>query len=107
MLGKLVPTPTLPLVSTVIAVVAPLLPTLRRMLSVVPTPEVDCRVSVDEAVVPPVMSGETMLASVVAPVTVRLLPIVTLPLASLTMLFVVPEGWMTLMDLRVLMVASY
>jgi hypothetical protein len=35
------------------------------------------------------------------------LPIATLPDASLTMLFVALEGWMTLMDLSVLMVASY
>ena len=44
---------------------------------------------------------------VVLPVTVRLFPTVTFPLASLTMLVVDPEGWMMLMDLRVLMAASY
>jgi hypothetical protein len=35
------------------------------------------------------------------PATVRLLPTATLPLASLTMLVVVPEGWTTLMTLAV------
>jgi hypothetical protein len=38
-------------------VVAPLLPTFKAIESVVPTPEVDCSVSVDEAVVPPKCSG--------------------------------------------------
>jgi hypothetical protein len=49
----------------------------------------------------------TVPVDVTVPATVRLLPIATLPDASLTMLFVALEGWMTLMDLRVLMVASY
>ena len=44
---------TNPAVETVMAVVSPLLPTLKRILSVVPTPEVDCNVKVDDAVVPP------------------------------------------------------
>ena len=39
--------------------------------------------------------------------TLAALPTVMLPLASLTMLIVVAEGCWTLMDLRVLMVASY
>ena len=39
--------------------------------------------------------------SVVLPATVRLLPIVTLPLASLTTLFTEPEGWMTLIVFNV------
>ena len=51
------PVKTLPLVSIVSAVVAPLLPTLKRMLSLVPTPEVDCSVREDEAVVPPMTVG--------------------------------------------------
>ena len=46
-------------------------------------------------------------AMAAVPVTVRLLPTATLPLASLTMLVVEAEGCWTLMDLRVLMVASY
>jgi hypothetical protein len=37
------------------------------------------------------------------PVTVRLLPTVTLPLLSLVMLFVLPEGWMMDMVLSKLM----
>jgi hypothetical protein len=41
------------------------------------------------------------------PATVRLLPMATFPLESLTILVVALEGWTTLMDLRVLMVASY
>jgi hypothetical protein len=49
----------------------------------------------------------TLPVSVDVPATVRLLPTATLPLASLTMLFTALEGWTTLMDLRVLMVASY
>ena len=39
--------------------------------------------------------------------TYKSVPTVTLPLASLTMLFVVPEGWITLIVLRVEMAASY
>jgi hypothetical protein len=46
-------------------------------------------------------------AGLVKVVEVSAPPIATLPLASLTMLFVALEGWMTLMDLRVLMVTSY
>jgi len=44
---------TMPVVATLNAVVAPLLPTLSAMLSLVPAPEVDCNVREDEAVVPP------------------------------------------------------
>ena len=51
---------TVPLLEMLIAVVAPLLPTLNRMLSVVPMPEVDCRVSEDEAVVPPTINGDVV-----------------------------------------------
>ena len=39
--------------------------------------------------------------------TIASLPTVMLPAESLTMLLIVPEGWMILMVLRVLMVASY
>jgi hypothetical protein len=45
--------------------------------------------------------------TVAVPVTVRLLPTVTFPLASLTMLLVDPDGWIALMTLIVLMAASY
>jgi hypothetical protein len=84
------------------------LPVLKRMLSDVPVPLVLSSVSVDDAVVPPMTVGTTMdEPNVVSPVTVKLLPMVTLPRLSLTMLFVVPEGWMTLMVLRVEMAASY
>ena len=51
---------TVPPVAMLIAVVAPLLPTLNRMLSLVPMPEVDCRVSEDEAAVPPMTSGDVV-----------------------------------------------
>ena len=49
----------------------------------------------------------TLLTRAEVPVTVRLFPTVMLPAESLTMLLTVPEGWMMLMVLRVLMVASY
>jgi hypothetical protein len=49
----------------------------------------------------------TLLIRAEVPVTVRLFPTVMLPAESLTMLLIVPDGWMTLMVLRVLMVASY
>jgi hypothetical protein len=49
----------------------------------------------------------TLLIRAEVPVTVRLLPTVIPPAESLTMLLIVPEGWMTLMVLRVLMAASY
>ena len=59
----------------------------------------------------PLVLGATATAAtpptVAVPATVKLLPTATLPLASLTMLFTALEGWTTLMDLRVLMVASY
>lgn len=45
----------------------------------------------------------TFPVNVDVPATDKLLPTATLPLASLTMLLTVPEGWMTLMVLRVLM----
>ena len=53
--GLLVPIPILPAVSIAIAVVAPLLPTLNKMLSLDPTPEVDCNVSDWLTLVPPVI----------------------------------------------------
>jgi len=46
-------------------------------------------------------------AAEVVPVAVMLLPTVMFPLASLTMLFVVPDGWMMLMVFNVEMAASY
>ena len=55
----------------------------------------------------------TLLTRAEVPVTVRspatdaLSPTATPPAESLTMLLIVPEGWMTLMVLRVLMVTSY
>jgi len=49
----------------------------------------------------------TLLIRAEVPVTVRLLPTATLPLASLTMLLTALDGWRTLMDLRVEMAASY
>jgi hypothetical protein len=42
----------------------------------------------------------------IVPVTVKFPPIVTFPLASFTMLFVLPDGWMTLIVLSVEMAAS-
>jgi hypothetical protein len=41
------------------------------------------------------------------PATVRLLPTATLPLASLTMLLTVAEGWRMVITFAVLMAASY
>ena len=57
LVSDVVPMPTLPNVLIVIAVVAPLLPTLNAMLSVVPTPLVDWSVRDEDAVVPPIRSG--------------------------------------------------
>ena len=51
------PMPTPPEEVTAIAVVAPLLPILNRIVSVVPTPLVDCNVRDEDAVVPPIRSG--------------------------------------------------
>jgi len=80
-----VPMVTVPPVAMLIAVVAPLLPTLNRMLSVVPTPEVDCRVREDDAAVPPIISGEV---TDVAKDGVADVEIVTAPVAPDTLIFV-------------------
>ena len=49
----------------------------------------------------------TPFTGALVPVTVRLLPTVTLPLASLTRLLTEPDGWIEVMTLSVLMAASY
>ena len=59
--GELVPMPTLPEVVIVIAVVAPLLPTLKLIVSLVPTPDVDCNDNPDDAVVPPITLDPDMV----------------------------------------------
>ena len=76
---------TVPPVAMLIAVVAPLLPTLKRMLSVVPTPEVDCSVREDDAAVPPIISGDV---TDVAKDGVADVEIVTAPVAPETLIFV-------------------
>lgn len=53
----------------------------------------------------PAVPGATATAA--TPPTVSAPPTATFPLASLTMLLTVPEGWMTLMVLSVEMSASY
>ena len=65
------------------------------------------RLRLNDEPIATVPAAVTFPVSVDVPVTVRLLPTATLPLESLTMLIVVAEGCWTLMDLRVLMVASY
>jgi hypothetical protein len=72
----------LPLEAIVRAVTAPLLPVLNRMLSVVPAPDVDWSVRVDDAVVPPITTGtvtDVVMVGVAenagaAPVPVRIVP---------------------------------
>ena len=76
---------TVPPVAMLIACVAPLLPTLNRMLSVVPTPEVDCSVRDDAAAVPPIISGEV---TDVAKDGVEDVEMVTAPVAPETLIFV-------------------
>src|SRR3989344_3014580 len=69
--GPVVPMPTLPSFIIVIAVVPPLLPTLKLIRSVVPTPDVDCKDKDEPTAVPPISRGlviEVENAPVVAPV---------------------------------------
>ena len=78
---------TIPVLAILRAVVAPLLPTFMAMLSVVPTPDVDCNVSVDDAVVPPTMRGDvTEVANVGSAVVL----IVTAPVDEEAVIFVPP-----------------
>ena len=57
-------------------------------------------VGVDDKPVPPDATPKAV-AKVVVPATERLAPTATPPKLSLTMLVVVPDGWITLMVLRV------
>jgi len=53
------------------------------------------------AVAEDVLEEEAAPVAVSVPVTVALLPTVMFPLASFTMLFVLPDGWMMLIVLSV------
>lgn len=67
------------------AVIAPLLPTFIKMLSVVPTPDVDCNVREDDAVAPPMRSGTVMDV-----VSIAACGIVTVPSEAIVMAVIAP-----------------
>jgi len=77
------PNSIFPLVFAVIAVVAPLLPTFRAMLSDVPTPDVDLSVSVDDTALPPTTVGAlTVVILPVVAATVVAVAVVNVPAAA-------------------------
>ena len=82
LLGDDVPTPTRPPV--VIRIRSDCDAVLKMIASEVPAPDVDCSVSVEEAVVPPLMSGTVSDVQV----GVAVVPIVTLPVDAETVVFV-------------------
>jgi len=97
-----VPTPPEPERMAVIVVpaVTPVPVMIEPMAS---APEVEAVIVSVVVAIDPVPENPTTMSLT----TITSLPTVMLPAESLTMLLTVPEGWMTLMVLRVLMAASY